>query len=218
MCSHGHGFLEYLGVLGHGLVGHLGQGAPDLPGAGLVGVLLHLGLDDEMFDHVPLAVGSRNLLPGLGVAREALDAGDADDGLLDEAQGLVRGVGLVGDAEVGEARVAQGVLVADELPLGADVGGAGVDGGREELEELVGADAPQGLAVAGRHGLAHLDLQGLGGGHGGALACAEDRPFPPPVFRGHEVHAYKSRQGGAPVPPHEPDHLAEFDRRARPTP
>lgn len=216
-------------VVAHGLVRHLGQRAPDLPRLCLEGAVLDVGLQHDVLGEVALALAAGDELAAAGVvvAREALHARDAHDGLLDEPQALIRRaaagagalvLGLVGDAEVGEPRVPQLVVVAHELPLGADSGGAGVDGAGEGLEELGRADAPQRVLVARRHGLGHLRVQRLGRGDRGPLVRAEQRPREPLGPHRDEVHTEQRPEVLDPVLEDQPDQLAELDRRARESP
>ncbi|KAK5632401.1 hypothetical protein RRF57_008115 [Xylaria bambusicola] len=104
-------------IVAYLLKGHLGQRAPDLPGPRLERLALNVGLQDDVLEHVLLALASRDLDAALGVVvpRDALHARDGDDGLLDQphAAALARGRRLVHAAEIGEARVPQRVLIAD---------------------------------------------------------------------------------------------------------
>ncbi len=215
----GRGFVEHADIVADGLVRHLGEGAPDLPGLGLVGLILDLGLQDDVLGHVALARAAGDLGAAFGVvvAREALHARDAHDGLLDQLHGLAAGDRQVGDAEVGEARVREPVAVAHELPLGAQAGGAGVDGAGQGLEQLRGADAAQRLLVARGHGLRHLHVQRLGRRDAVAPPRPEQRPPERPVHR-LDVHAQHRQQRERAVLGEEPRHAPELDRRAREPP
>lgn len=211
-------------VVAHRLVRHLGQRAPDLPRLGLEGAVPDVGLQHDVLGEVALALAAGDELAaaaaaaaGVVVAREALHARDAHDGLLDEPQ-AAGAAGLVGDAEVGDARVPQAVLVAHELPLGADAARPGVDGGREGLEELGRADAPQRVLVARRHGLGHLRVQRLGRGDRGPLPRAEQRPREALGRQRDEVHAHGGHEVLEPVLGEQPDHPAEVDGRPRESP
>lgn len=209
------------GVVAHRLVRHLGQRAPDLPRLRLKRAVFDTGLQHDVLRQVALALAAGDELAAAGVvvAREALHAREAHDGLLDEPQALGRaGPGQVGDAEVGDAGVQQPVVVAHELPLGADAGRPRVDGGREGLEELGRADLPQRLLVARRDGLGHLRVQHLGRGDRAPLPRAEPRPREPPGLHRDEVHADERPEGLEPVLDEQPDQPAELGRRARESP
>lgn len=135
------------------LVRALGYGAPYLPGAVLVGLVVDLGLQDDVLENVADRLAALGLAGfagpfGIVVPRDALHAGDADDGLLERPR-AARGARDEGDAPFGQARVVPGLFVADELPDGAHAGRAGVDDTSERSVQLGLADGAQGLAVAG---------------------------------------------------------------------
>lgn len=208
------------------LVGHLGHGAPVAPGPGLVvALVLDLALQHDVLGEVAHALaagdGDGEAVGAVEVAGDALDAGDADDGLLHEARvgGAAAGRGLVADAEVGDARVQQGAVVAHERPLGAQAGRARVDDLGERLVRLGDADAAQRVLVARRERLRHLRVQHLGRRHAVALARAEPRPpHAAPLVRRPNVHAQPPLQRHRAVLDYEPRQLRRRHRRERELP
>lgn len=108
----GGGSLEIGQFIQVALVRDLGYRTPDLPGPVLVGLIVNLGLQDDMLAHVADALAALNLGAALGivVARYPLHTGDAHDGLLQGPHGPGRARDD-GDAPVGQAGVVPGLVI-----------------------------------------------------------------------------------------------------------